>query len=339
MVENNSTNLTEDEAELYDRQIRLWGLESQKRLHAAEVLLIGIKGLGAEVCKNLILAGIKSLTILDSGVVTEEDSCYQFLAPTDQIGKSRAEASLERAQALNPLVKVTADTDRVDDKDDDFFTKWSVVIATECTKEQLIRISNICHKSSVKFFCADVFGFYGYTFADLQEHEFAEERTVQKPVVNEVDGKEKFEKTKITVKQSLSFLPLENALDIDWTSEKYKKMLSTMGSSYFIVKVLLKFRSQMGRNPQPATRDEDIEKLKKLRDSELSDMSVPLEKVPDQCFQSVFSQLSPVCAIVGGVLAQEVIKTVSQNGTPHNNMFFFNPENSSGKVVCLGNDV
>lgn len=58
------------------------------RLHAAEVLLIGLKGLGAEVCKNLILAGIKSLTILDNGVVTVEDSCYQFLAPTDQIGKN-----------------------------------------------------------------------------------------------------------------------------------------------------------------------------------------------------------------------------------------------------------
>ena len=83
-------------------------------------------------------------------------------------------ASVERAQSLNPLVKITADTDDVDNKNDDFFTKWSVVIATECTKEQLIRISKICHKANVKFFCADVFGFYGYTFADLQEHEFVE---------------------------------------------------------------------------------------------------------------------------------------------------------------------
>ena len=58
------------------------------RLHAAEILLIGIKGLGAEVCKNLVLAGIKSLTILDSGLVTEEDSCYQFLAPVEPIGKN-----------------------------------------------------------------------------------------------------------------------------------------------------------------------------------------------------------------------------------------------------------
>jgi hypothetical protein len=32
MVEINASELTEDEAELYDRQLRLWGLDSQKRL-------------------------------------------------------------------------------------------------------------------------------------------------------------------------------------------------------------------------------------------------------------------------------------------------------------------
>lgn len=31
MVESNGIELTEQEAELYDRQIRLWGLDSQKR--------------------------------------------------------------------------------------------------------------------------------------------------------------------------------------------------------------------------------------------------------------------------------------------------------------------
>ena len=31
MVEQNKTQITEDEAKLYDRQIRLWGLDAQKR--------------------------------------------------------------------------------------------------------------------------------------------------------------------------------------------------------------------------------------------------------------------------------------------------------------------
>lgn len=44
MVENNGIELTEDEAELYDRQIRLWGLDSQKRIRSARILICGLNG-------------------------------------------------------------------------------------------------------------------------------------------------------------------------------------------------------------------------------------------------------------------------------------------------------
>jgi ubiquitin-like 1-activating enzyme E1 A len=50
--------------------------------------LIGLQGFGAEICKNIILAGVKAVTILDSGVVTDEDACSQFLAARDQLGKN-----------------------------------------------------------------------------------------------------------------------------------------------------------------------------------------------------------------------------------------------------------
>jgi len=58
------------------------------RLRRAKILLIGLQGFGAEICKNIILAGVKSVTVLDSGVVTNEDACSQFLAPRDEIGKN-----------------------------------------------------------------------------------------------------------------------------------------------------------------------------------------------------------------------------------------------------------
>ena len=39
-MSNSKVCITEDEAQLYDRQIRLWGLDAQKRLRAARVLVI-----------------------------------------------------------------------------------------------------------------------------------------------------------------------------------------------------------------------------------------------------------------------------------------------------------
>lgn len=56
--------------------------------------MIGIQGFGAEICKNIILAGVKSITLLDSGVVTDEDACSQFLAPRDHLGKNVSNQSL-----------------------------------------------------------------------------------------------------------------------------------------------------------------------------------------------------------------------------------------------------
>lgn len=58
------------------------------RLRSAKVLLIGLGGFGAEIAKNVILAGVKSITLLDHRNVTIEDTCSQFFIPNDQIGKN-----------------------------------------------------------------------------------------------------------------------------------------------------------------------------------------------------------------------------------------------------------
>jgi ubiquitin-like 1-activating enzyme E1 A len=79
--------LSADDFALYDRQIRLWGAQAQERIRNAHILLVSLRALGTEISKNLTLAGISSLTIVDDEPVTEEDlgSCY-FLRDED-VGK------------------------------------------------------------------------------------------------------------------------------------------------------------------------------------------------------------------------------------------------------------
>ena len=67
-----STELSAKEAEIYDRQIRLWGVDAQRRMRGSRVLLAGFRALNAELCKNLVLAGI-GVTIQDDGVVSQPD--------------------------------------------------------------------------------------------------------------------------------------------------------------------------------------------------------------------------------------------------------------------------
>ena len=86
----------------------------------------------------------------------------------------RAEASLEQTQRLNPMVEVVADSQSPEQKSDEFFTQFDVVCATCCQQSTLLRINKICSQHKIKFFGGDVFGFYGFMFSDLGEHEYAE---------------------------------------------------------------------------------------------------------------------------------------------------------------------
>ncbi|XP_031834461.1 SUMO1 activating enzyme subunit 1 [Nomia melanderi] len=333
MVENKNQNveLTDHEAELYDRQIRLWGLESQKRLREAKVLLIGLNGFGAEVAKNIILAGVKSVTFLDHRNVTVEDRCSQFLAPKELMGKNRAEASLQRAQNLNPIVNIEADTSNVDDKPDAFFSNFNVVCATQCSITQMKRINEICRKHNVKFFSGDVWGTLGYTFADLIVHEYAEDVVQSKKIQLSESGepaeKPKFENITVTEKHKDTFVPFESILNVD------KSSVPKESEIYYMMLIMLHYREKYGKDPLPSERASESFKAEAeavIKEYELED------KINHLVEGDVYAQISPVCAIVGGVMSQEIIKTVSQKGAPHNNLFIFNPDTLCGKILRLG---
>ena len=89
-----ATALSADEIALYDRQIRLWGAQAQERIRSAHILLISLRALGTEIAKNLTLAGISSLTIIDDEPVTEEDLGAQFFLREEDVGKPVSEGYL-----------------------------------------------------------------------------------------------------------------------------------------------------------------------------------------------------------------------------------------------------
>jgi ubiquitin-like 1-activating enzyme E1 A len=79
--------LSSQEVHLYDRQLRVWGVETQYRIRQARVLLLGpFNGLASEIAKNLTLAGVKYLDICEGPIlhlVTPTDlSAHLFLDET-----------------------------------------------------------------------------------------------------------------------------------------------------------------------------------------------------------------------------------------------------------------
>lgn len=104
----------------------------------------------------------------------------------------------------------------------------------------------------------------------------------------------------------------------------------------FNLSVLIEFRNKTGRNPSYLKRDEDIALLKSIKEEVFKLYEVNNDKIKDDIFDLVFEELAPICAIVGGTIAQEVIKAVSHKEVPINNMFLLDPYTYNGKEEIVG---
>ena len=65
--------------------------------------------------KNVILAGVKAVTLHDTGAVALEDLSAQFYLTESNVGANRAEACAAKLQELNPAVAVIVVTDEISD--------------------------------------------------------------------------------------------------------------------------------------------------------------------------------------------------------------------------------
>ena len=79
----------------------------------SSVLISGLKGLGIEAAKNVILSGVKSVTLHDTETVTMADLGAQFFLRESDVGTNRAVASFQRAAELNSYVSMRHETGQI----------------------------------------------------------------------------------------------------------------------------------------------------------------------------------------------------------------------------------
>lgn len=71
-------------------------METMGKLIKMKVLIVGLRGLGVECAKNLILAGPASVDIFDPTIVKINDMGSNFYIKEEHVGKvSRANASVD----------------------------------------------------------------------------------------------------------------------------------------------------------------------------------------------------------------------------------------------------
>ncbi|XP_077464525.1 ubiquitin-like modifier-activating enzyme 1 [Stigmatopora argus] len=149
---------------LYSRQLYVLGHAAMKRMQNSNVLISGMRGLGVEIAKNVILGGVRSVTVHDQGVAEWRDLSSQFYIREEDLGKNRAEVSQSRLAELNSYVPVAA---HVGALTEDFLTKFQVVVLTNSTLDEQQKVGEFCHSKGIKIIIADTRGLFGQLFCDF----------------------------------------------------------------------------------------------------------------------------------------------------------------------------
>nr|AHA87176.1 ubiquitin-activating enzyme [Gracilariopsis lemaneiformis]AHA87177.1 ubiquitin-activating enzyme [Gracilariopsis lemaneiformis] len=304
--------LTGEEAALYDRQIRLWGLEAQRKLASSSVLLAGdVCSLTAqELAKNVLLAGVMRLGLV------EYDDKYKK-APRSFLGDS-VPAIVQSLKEMNPLVNVQV----IEKPCLEVVKQFSVVCAIGMSRKEELLMTEACRAAEVPFLAGRVAGVIGWVFLDL-----GDEYSYQK---SESNASGPHDSASVSMKTA-SYCSYKAALDANWGRETAR---SAFG--WHVAYTLQEFASRHSRLP---SADETDVKLMTELYAELSESKKSKRtntKLIERVANTASAILGPVCAIVGGMWGREVIKIVSGKGEPLNNLFFFNAETSAGSVERVG---
>jgi adenylyltransferase/sulfurtransferase len=108
--------LTNDEVRRYSRHLIIpdVGMDGQKRLKNARVLVIGAGGLGSPALLYLAAAGVGTLGIAEFDEVDESNLQRQVIHGQSDVGKSKALSAKESIAEVNPLVDVVVHDERLD---------------------------------------------------------------------------------------------------------------------------------------------------------------------------------------------------------------------------------
>lgn len=105
-VDDSVVGTTVIDESLYSRQLYVLGHEAMKRMSASNVLIVGLRGLGVEIAKNIALAGVKSLTLYDPSPARLSDLSSQFFLTPSDVGKPRDQVTAPRVAELNEYTPV-----------------------------------------------------------------------------------------------------------------------------------------------------------------------------------------------------------------------------------------
>jgi len=325
----NNMKLTDAQAEMYDRQLRVWGVSTQLKIAKAKVLVIGASPNNLECAKNIVLAGVSKVVLCEGRAKEKEERINFLVSLEDSANKlSVAEAAAKSLQEMNPFGEVSAaENFKIEDFEDKGVASeilggvnnnYDVVICCgRRVRANIIRQLNvICRERKIAFFLTECSSHHGYFFSDLGDaFEYVQKKK---------DGDNDNEKE--TALLTNAFVSLDDAIQ----RTSFGSFKSKRSCKFAPIFCALK-QMELSKPSLDEVREYMTKKLQggdKLVDGiSLNDLALFLDNR---------IEMPAIAAIVGGLLANEVIKAISHADEPVCNFFTFDVLSGKGTVEKLG---
>lgn len=377
MSSKNQKNAIDED--LYSRQLYVLGHDAMKSMSESSVLISGMGGLGVELAKNVILSGVKAVTIHDTKKTTIGDLSSQYYLSEDDIGKNRAQACHTKLVELNSYVTVDIYTGELTG---DFLKNFSVIVLTDSLIDEQIRINKIARENEgTKFIATSTMGLFGHIFCDFGDKFVVKDPDGEQPnesIIESISCEEKALVTCIDTKPHglttdcvVTFTELDGQMGdnlngkeftiqyvdktsfrIDFDTSKlepfdgsggrftevkvprivnFKPLEESVENPEFVITNFLDFDRpntlhatylafnehliETGKNPKQGDR-EFFDRVKRFNKDFNTD-------VVDKFVHCIKGGLCPVQAVIGGTVAQEVMKACSGKFNPINQWLYF----------------
>lgn len=200
---------------LYSRQLGIIDINTMKKLTKMNFLIIGLRGLGIEILKNLILEGPNRVDIYDPNYITLDDLNSNYFITEKDINKIRDETIIEKIKNLNPNVEckvlkdIISNNENTLEKELLFITSnipnYNMIIISEFTSKSILKkLNEECRKLNKGLIYTCSLGLCGFLFND-----FGKEHIISNPF----DEDDNFYPIKDIKQGEKTIIILENSLE------------------------------------------------------------------------------------------------------------------------------
>lgn len=148
----------------YSRQIFIEeiGLEGQRKIINAKVLVIGAGGLGSPVIQYLAAAGVGTLGVVDFDEVELHNLNRQIIHNENSVGKSKVKSAEKFVKNLNKQVNFISFENKIDDSNaEEIISQFDIIIDGSDNFKTRYLVNDICMKLEKPLVYGSILGFSG----------------------------------------------------------------------------------------------------------------------------------------------------------------------------------